>query len=379
MDKIILLIMAIFFVIAGIDYIMGCKFGIGEKFKAGIESIGVLVLSMAGIFAISPVLANVLGKIFVPIAEFLNIDASIFPSMFLAIDMGALGISRDLAGNENMYIVSGVIVASTLGATLSFSIPLALGIVDKKYSRDLSRGIIFGVATMPLSAIVAGILIGMNFKDILVNLLPLFVLALVLIVGMVKFEKYIESIFNLLSKGISIVSLVAFVLIGINSILGVEVIKGMAPVNEALGVAGRIGIFLAGAYPFLEIVTRYCGKYFSRLSKKLLMREEAIINIFASMISNIIIFKKFDKLGQKGRIVCSAFSVSGAFVLGGQLGFVSAQTPEYTTIYIISKLIAGVSAAILAFYMCGKDATINNDKNEYKYKTNLDEVKVISK
>ncbi|MGL5068964.1 MAG: ethanolamine utilization protein EutH [Sarcina sp.] len=137
MDKIILVIMSIFFVLGGIDYILDNKFGIGAKFKEGISSIGLLVLSMTGIFAISPIIGEFLKNVFMPIREILGIDISIFPAMFLAIDMGALGISSELAGNADMHIVSGVITASTLGATLSFSIPLALGLVDKKHSKEL--------------------------------------------------------------------------------------------------------------------------------------------------------------------------------------------------------------------------------------------------
>lgn len=40
MDKVILIIMMIFFVISAVDYIIGNKIGFGCKFKEGIESIG---------------------------------------------------------------------------------------------------------------------------------------------------------------------------------------------------------------------------------------------------------------------------------------------------------------------------------------------------
>ena len=356
MDKVILVIMAIFFVLGGIDYILDNKFGIGEKFKEGISSIGLLVLSMTGIFAISPIIGEFLRGIFVPIAEVMGIDASIFPSMFLAIDMGALGISSELAASSDMHIVSGVIVASTLGATLSFSIPLALGIVDKRHSSELSKGIIYGIATVPIAAICSGIMLGMSLKVLFVNLLPLFILTGIIIIGMLKFEGVMEKVFNIFSKGILMVSLSALIMLGINSILGVEVIKGMIPINDSLAVAGKIGMFLAGAYPFLEIVTRYCSKYFSKVSKKLKINESSIISLLAGLVSNIIIFQNFDKLDRRGKVICSAFSVSGAFVLGGQLGFVSAEVPNAVTIYIVSKILAGICAIALSCIMINKEA-----------------------
>ena len=354
MDKIILVVMSIFFVLGGIDYILDNRFGIGSKFKDGISSIGLLVLSMTGIFAISPIIGEFLKTIFMPIGEMLGIDISIFPAMFLAIDMGALGISSELAGNADMHIVSGVITASTLGATLSFSVPLALGLVDKKHSKELSMGIIYGIATMPIAAVVSGVMLGMNLKTLFINLLPLFVLTGVIILGMIKFENIMEKVFNVFSKGILVISLIALIMLGINSILGIEIIKGMIPINESLAVAGKIGIFLAGAYPFLEIVTRYGSRFFSKISKKIKINESSIISLLAGLVSNIIIFQNFDKLDRRGKIVCSAFSVSGAFVLGGQLGFVSSEVPEAVTIYIVSKIIAGISAIALAYLMTSK-------------------------
>lgn len=354
MDKFILIVMVLFFVIGGLDYILGNRFGFGEKFKEGVEAIGVLVLSMTGIFAISPIIANVINAVFKPIGEFFNLDISIFSSMFLAIDMGALGISESLAISEEMMVISGIVIASTLGATLSFSIPLAFGMINKKYNKDLAKGMIYGVATMPIAPIIAGLILNINFKLLLVNLIPLFIMTILLIIGILKFEVLVETIFELLSKGILVISLGALILLGINSILGIELIKGMLPIDEALGVAGRIGIFLAGAYPFLEFVTRYFSKCFSRLSNIIKVKEIAIINLFAGLVSNIIIFKNFEKLGQRGRVICSAFSVSGAFVLGGQLGFVSAKVPNFINVYIISKCIAGIAAIAFSLYILNK-------------------------
>lgn len=357
MEKVILVIMCVFFVLGGIDYILGSKLGIGEKFKEGIESIGLLVLSMTGIYAISPIIGGFLRDIFVPIGDKLGIDISVFPSMLLAIDMGGLGISSELASSNEMYIVSGVIIASTLGATLSFSVPLALGLVKEKSSIYLTKGMIYGIATMPIAPLFAGLYLGIDIKVLLVNLIPLFALTIILIVGMLKFEDITQKIFTIFSKGILVVSLIALMLMGINSILGIEIIKGMIPINDALAVAGKIGIFLAGAYPFLKVLTKFFGKMFSGLANTVGVNVDSIIGIFAGMISNILIFQNFENLDNRGKVMCSAFSVSGAFVLGGQLGFVALETPKYITVYIISKLLAGAFAMILALAMSKKTSS----------------------
>ncbi len=47
--------------ISGIDYILGNKFKLGEKFEEGIKSMGVLALSMIGIYSLAPIISNGLG------------------------------------------------------------------------------------------------------------------------------------------------------------------------------------------------------------------------------------------------------------------------------------------------------------------------------
>jgi len=47
--------------------------------------------------------------------------------------------------------------------------------------------------------------------------------------------------------------------------------------------------------------------------------------------------------------------VSGAFVFGGQMGFISAKEPETLGVFIISKLVAGFSAMILASILFESD------------------------
>ena len=57
-DKIIIYIMVAFAVLGALDRIIGNKFGLGEQFEEGIMAIGSLALSMVGIIALAPVIAN---------------------------------------------------------------------------------------------------------------------------------------------------------------------------------------------------------------------------------------------------------------------------------------------------------------------------------
>ncbi|MTL35144.1 ethanolamine utilization protein EutH, partial [Turicibacter sanguinis] len=120
-------VVAIFFVIGGLDFMMGNRMGLGECFERGIKSIGVLTLNMLGIFLLAPVFSDVLSRVLTPIATLFQMDPSILIGTFLACDMGGYQLSMELANSTLMGEFSGMVIASGLGATISFSIPVAFG------------------------------------------------------------------------------------------------------------------------------------------------------------------------------------------------------------------------------------------------------------
>ena len=49
------------------DTLIGDKFKIGNKFRQGFELMGAMMMSMAGIMALSPVLASLLSPVIIPL------------------------------------------------------------------------------------------------------------------------------------------------------------------------------------------------------------------------------------------------------------------------------------------------------------------------
>ena len=64
-NEIIIYIMVIFAALGALDRIFGSRFGLGEKFEEGIMAIGALSISMVGIIALAPVIANLLKPVIV--------------------------------------------------------------------------------------------------------------------------------------------------------------------------------------------------------------------------------------------------------------------------------------------------------------------------
>ena len=71
MSEVLLLIMALFAILGGLDRILGDRFGLGKEFEDGITAMGSLALAMLGIICLAPVLASLLRPVVVPLFRML--------------------------------------------------------------------------------------------------------------------------------------------------------------------------------------------------------------------------------------------------------------------------------------------------------------------
>ena len=358
MEKLVLYIVAIFFAIGIIDYMLGNKFNLGNFFENGINNMGALAISMVGILSITPLISKFIIKYFLPVSEFIGIDITIISSSFIAIDMGAYNIAKNLSGSLEMTYFSGVLISSMLGCTISFTLPLALGIIKKEHVNTLSKGILCGIITLPLGLFFGGLLLNMSINIIMINLLPIIALSIIVAIGIYFHPKVTIRVFTYVGKGIISLGLIGLVIQGVSSISGVVIVNGLMPIEEALTTVGKISIFLAGAYVMLEVVKRILNKSLDKLSEKVGLNSSSIGALIGSLASAIIIFTTFDELDYRGKVICSAFSVGGAYVLGGQLGYVATEAREIILIYMCTKLICGVLAIALAIIILNREENI---------------------
>ena len=159
-DEIILWLMAIFMVLGALDRIFGSRLGLGKQFEEGILAIGALALSMLGILSLAPVLAKLLRPVLVPIYGFLGADPAMFAGTILANDMGGAPLAFALARSTQAAQFGGLIVGAMLGATVVFTIPVALGIIQPDDRPALAKGVLAGVVTIPVGAFVGGLVAG---------------------------------------------------------------------------------------------------------------------------------------------------------------------------------------------------------------------------
>ena len=343
--------MAVFALLGGLDRILGGRFGLGSRFEEGILSMGSLALAMVGIVSLAPVLAGILKPIVVPVYRLLGADPAMFAGTVLACDMGGGPLARQLTADPQAADLGGVITGSMLGATVVFTIPVAMGILEEEDRPAMAKGILCGMVAIPFGILAGGLTAGYAFSMVLRNLVPIVLMALLIALGLWRAEKAMVAAFTAFGK-----ILVAVVTVGlsgaiIQALTGFAVIPGLAPISEGFETVGTIAIVLAGAFPLVYVLTRVLNKPLMALGKLLGINEPASAGLLASLANSIATFGMVKDMDDRGKVVNIAFAVPAAFVFGDHLGFTAGFAPELLPAMIVGKLVGGVFAVGVALLL----------------------------
>ena len=102
----------------------------------------------------------------------------------------------------SIVLLGGVIAVSMLGATIVFTIPVALGILDKEDTPSLAKGILAGIVTIPVGILAGGLVAGFPILKILRNLVPIVLIAALIALGLWRAEKAMIKGFGWFGKGV---------------------------------------------------------------------------------------------------------------------------------------------------------------------------------
>lgn len=365
-NSVIIFVMMIFMIVGAIDKIRGNKKGYGEQFEEGFNAMGPLAIAMAGVVAAAPVLAIILRPIIVPIYQLVGADASMFATTLLACDMGGYPLAMKMAANENIGNFAGLILGTMMGPTIVFTIPVALSIIKKEDRPFLGAGILAGLITVPIGCIVGGLVMNltsykMNIGTIIVNIIPVIIIAGLIVLGLwFKPQKMING-FNKFGTAVTVI-ITFFTAVAVfeyqtgikfplMNIMVEPDESGVVPLESGLLVCGQIAIVLIGAFPMVKWITDTFEKPLEKIGQKLGMNEAGSAGLIANLANNIAMFNILKDMNAKGKILNVAFAVSAAFVFGDHLGFTAGVNNEMIFPVIVGKLVAGITALILANIM----------------------------
>lgn len=354
-DEILIALMAVFALLGGVDRILGNRFGLGEKFEEGILAMGSLALAMVGIVSLAPVLAAALRPIVVPVYGALGADPAMFAGTILACDMGGGQLARELTANADAAALGGVITGSMLGATVVFTIPVAMGILREEDRPAMAKGILCGMVAIPVGVLVGGLTAGFAPGMVLRNLIPIVLIALLIALGLWLAENAMVKAFTAFGKIVVAVVTAGLAAAIVEELTGFVLIPGLAPLSEGFETVGAIAIVLAGAFPLVYVVTKLLQKPLMAGGKLLGVNDAAAAGLVASLANSIATFGMVKDMNPRGKVVNIAFAVPAAFVFGDHLGFTAGFLPELLPAVIAGKLAGGICAVAIAMVLTGKE------------------------
>lgn len=360
---------------------------LGQQFVAGIDSIGPIFLPVAGIMASAPYLTAFVSAVFGPAYSAVGADPAMAATTFIAVDMGGYQLADALAETRESWIMA-MVTGYMAGATIVFSIPVALKMLEKRDRKYLALGVMSGLLAIPIGVLVASAIIAvshpmvreivstnadatyqlaLSWGQIGVNLIPPIIICVALAAGLkFKPDAMIKG-FIVFGRVMESALKIVFVLVVVEYFTGVwstlfgsfgfdPIIADEEDVFRALEVSGAIGMMLCGAFPMVYLIRRYLAKPLAKIGGAVGLSSDATAGLLAGSANVLALFSMVKDLRAKDKVICMAFAVCCAFLFGDHLSFTANFQPNLIVVVLAGKLAAGICAIVFAKLLAVKKA-----------------------
>ena len=362
---------------------------LGQQFVAGIDSIGPIFLPVAGIMASAPFLEAFVSSVFGPVYSAVGADPAMAATTFIAVDMGGYPLAEALAQTKESWIMA-MMTGYMAGATIVFTIPVALKMLEKRDRKYLALGVMSGLLAIPIGVLVASVIIAvshpmirevvstnaeatyqlaLSFAQIGLNLIPLVVICVALALGLkFKPDAMIKG-FIVFGRVMEAALKIVFVLVVIEYFTGIFStvfgVFGFDPiiasdgdpeVFRALETSGAIGMMLCGAFPMVYMIKRYLAKPLAKIGGVFGLSSDATAGLLAASANVLAALAMVKDLKARDKVLVMAFAVCCAFLFGDHLSFTANFQPTLIVPVLVGKFCAGVCAIIFANLLAVKKA-----------------------
>ena len=347
----ITVVILIFSVLGAVDYIIGNRFGIGDEFKRAFSLFCPMALSMLGMIVIAPALGVWLMPFFRWFHDLFGIDPSIIPASLFANDMGGMQLAQSICVSKEIGDYNALVISSMMGCVISFTIPFSLGMVKETQRKDMFFGFLCGIATVPIGSFAAGLVCKLPPLAVLVNLLPLLILAVIVGVALVFVPKICIKCFEVFGTFMKILAIIGLVLAVFTFLTGIEISPYFDTFENGAFICANACVTLSGALPLMFLVSRLLDKPLNKLGSRLGINGISALSFLGSLVTNASTFGVMEKMDKKGIVLNAAFAVSASFVFGSHLAFTMVFDSGFVAPMVVGKLVSGVCAVVLAMVL----------------------------
>ena len=359
----ITVVILVFSLLGAVDYLIGNKIGVGKEFSKAFSLFAPMALSMLGMIVVAPAIGVWLMPLFNGFYQIFGIDPSIIPASLFANDMGGTSLAQAVAKSSDIGNYNAFIVSSMMGCVISFTIPFSIGLVNKDRHKELFFGLLCGIATVPVGGFVAGLICRINVMDLLINLVPLIVIATIIIVALILVPNVCIKCFTALGSFMRALAIVGLACSVFTFLTKIEISPYFESFENAAFICANACVTLSGALPLMFLATKLLNKPLNKVGRLIGINTVSTLSLLGSLVTNASTFGVSEKMDKKGLILNSAFAVSASFVFGSHLAFTMAFDADFVFPMIIGKLISGVCAIALVLLIY-KDDRKNAESGE---------------
>lgn len=345
--NVLIAVLLCFALLGALDKLFNGALGVAPAFDQGLASMGPLCLSMAGIYCAASTLLGG-GSQGAALAG-LPFDPSLLAGALLAPDMGGYTLATQLARDSQLGAYSAVLVSSTLGTLVSFALPISLGSLPGHEVRGFMQGVVWGIVALPLGLLAGGLVLGMGPAQLWAGLWPVCVVCLGLCAGLRFAPRGCLRVMSALGQLVRAAGILLLCVVTAGVFVPRWAVVDPELVTEVLLVVFRITAVVCGSMVAASLLMARVGRLLGRAAGALGVNEYAVVGMLASLASSISMLPLYGRMDVRGKVMNAAFTVSGAFCLGGQLAFVAAVADgQQVAAFVAAKLVAGLAAAGLA-------------------------------
>ena len=361
---------------------------LGKEWVAGIDAIGPIFLPVAGIMAAAPYLTAFVSHVFGPAFAAVGADPAMAATTFIAVDMGGYQLAEALAQTKESWIMA-MMTGYMGGATIVFTIPVALKMLIKRDQKYLALGTMCGLIAIPFGVLAASVLIALtnpmirevidtngpatyqlalSFGLIFRNLIPLIIVCGALALGLALKPDAMIKGFTVFGRFLEGALKIVFVLAVIDyftslpsKLLGriwqfEPIIADDLNAFRALEVSGYIGIMLCGAFPMVWLIKKYLARPLAAFGRLVHLSSDATTGILAASANVLALLAIVKDLKARDKVICLSFAVCAAFLFGDHLSFTANFQPNLIACELVGKVVGGVIAVVFAFLLAIKKA-----------------------
>lgn len=343
-----IVIMLVFAAIGFIDKFLGGRLGLEVKFDSGLYTMGMMVIPIVSICTVGTEFIRRHTEQVMDLSDHLFFDPSMIIGAILAPDMGGYFISREIAATPQLLVLSGVVLGTLLGQAITFQMPVFMASIDKQDYPFLFRGFIVGIIMIPAGLIVAELMLRMPIGLFLRQFIPI----LVICAGLAVCLRFVPEGTTRFFMGFARVINWLFYIMFAVAVIGVFVpslaYASKESVEEAILIVFKSAIIIAGALVLSELILKFFRKGISGVAERIGINGTAAVSLLMTCATSLAVMPLYGRMDDKGKEIVAAFSLSGSFVIGGSLAFVSNVTDGYTVlIFVVTKFVCGILSAFV--------------------------------